>query len=498
MSKIKAWAMQYNSMIEPLTEAQRDYHTRHSAVNLIVYDKSGDSTCPRCGKEMHIGKTKHLGSVQCPSCKQTFKVQHAWRMSKYLETINWMVIPKVFDGKVLCLRYVLAYQMGDHPMYVSEEARMFIDEKHTEPEYYWKNTKDEWVKGKGTYFRTPCGFIPNKFFCMYADIYPKNFFKEVDKMDCFKHYSAKNYYDDTCIPSQLFFMIKTADISEKLCKVGMKKMVDEHRDYFNRRSYYKTSERFYEFNYKATSLMDMLRLNKLKYDALKHNPSLDVLTFLKGEDVNLQNFAIAGYKPYVYNNADRFAKMVHVSFSKMCKYLIDSGVNTRDYLDYLYTLEKLDINLADTYYSMPKNFAKADKKATAEYTAKVEKERIEKDKQRDEAIKKISDALHAMPKLEEFFGGSNGLFVYVPESSAELIAQGRALHNCLGTYVDRIAEGKTNVFFVRRLNDPDAPFIAIEICNGEIIQIREDHNEAVRDTQILDFCHRFAEALKAA
>ena len=494
MSKVKAWAEQYNLRFKPITEAQKEYHARHSTTNLIVYDKSGDCTCPRCGKEMHIGKTKHAGSVQCPHCKQTFKVQHAWRMSQYLETINWMVIPKVFDGKVLCLRYVLAYQRGDHPMQVYEAARMFIDEKHKEPEYYCKSEKNTWVKGKGIYFRTPCFFINNRFFCMYAYEYPKNFFKEIDKMNCFKYYSSKNYYSEKHIPSQLYFMVKTAGINEKLCKVGMGKLVADHRDFFNR-----SGQKFYSFNYKATSLMDMLGLNKQKYDALKHNTTWEMMMSLKGDDnINFTDLATAGYDYNRYKKVGHLAKRVHASFNKMYKYIAENIKDMTDYDDYLDTIEKLGYNLADSYYSMPKNFVKADKKAIDEYVARFESVKLKSRMAKDLRIKEISDKLRAMPNLKDFLGGSDGLLVYVPESSSDLIAEGKALRNCIGTYVDRIAEGKTNVFFIRRLNDPTAPFVAMEICNGEIIQIREDHNKAVVDTQILDFCHRFADALKAA
>ena len=106
-----------------------------------------------------------------------------------------------------------------------------------------------------------------------------------------------------------------------------------------------------------------------------------------------------------------------------------------------------------------------------------------------------------MEGLQEFLNGSNGLLVYVPESSEDLIAEGKSMNNCVGTYVDRIAEGKTFVFFVRRLDDPTAPFVDFEYCNGEVIQCRYDHNEtATEDTEqgakIISFVDAFANKLR--
>ena len=111
-------------------------------------------------------------------------------------------------------------------------------------------------------------------------------------------------------------------------------------------------------------------------------------------------------------------------------------------------------------------------------------------------IKKISNGLRKTDDLQEFLQGSNGLLVYVPESAEDLLKEGRHLHNCIGTYIDRIAEGKTLVFFVRRLNDINAPFVAFEYCNGEVVQCRYDKNEAVKDDKIINFVDAFAERLR--
>lgn len=497
----KAWAEQYNNL-KPITEAQKKYHWLRSAQYIFVHDKSGNAMCSRCGSEINVGRTKHKQDVVCPNCTNKLNVQHEWRMSKRLEVISWMIIPKVINDHTLCLRYVLAYQSCNKPYVIEEKARLFIDERRAEPEYWCMRYKHcdyssetyGWHKGKSPYFVIPSYMTPNRFFCMYGLEYERNFFREINKLDCFKYYPAQTEYKKDRIVSQLIYMIRSARVNEKLRKVKMNTIAEEHFDYFLRHG-----DRCYPLNYKATSLIDMLKLDKPRYDALKHNPTTEMMFYLQNhKDVNVMKLAAAGYDTGLYEHADELANKVGVSFGKMCKYLVNNKINYVDYTDYLDNLDKLNYSIKDLYYSMPKDFDAADTKTIEEYEAKFDKAGLKSRKAKDLKIKKISDALRAMPNLKEFLDGSNGLLVYVPESSTDLKREGRNRHNCVGTYVDRIAEGKTLVFFVRRLNDPTAPFIDMEICNGKIVQIREDHNKSVTDSNVIDFCKRFATALTAA
>ena len=462
----KAWAMELNNKLRPITEAQKEYHRLRSSKYIFVHDKSGNATCSRCGSEINIGHTSHKEELVCPSCASKLIVQHNWRMSKKLEVINWMVIPKAIDSHTLCLRYVLAHQLGTEPMRITEKARLFINEHRAEAEYYCL-CGNEWRKGKHPYFATPSFMTPNRFWCLEAYEYPRNFFK-------------------------LVYQVRSARLNEKLYKVGFDNIADYHRNYF---IYH--NDRCYPQNYKATSLMGMMKLDKPRYDVLKKNPCTGMMLFLQNEkDLNVKNFAEAEYSIVRYKDATTLSKRLSTTFTKANKYL--ENVNYSEHMHYLEMLTKIGYDIKDLYYSMPKDFKAADKKITKEYMEMYEREKLEREEKNNSLIKEISDGLRAMPKLQEFLNGSDGFLVYVPESANDLKEEGENRHNCVGTYVDRIAEGKTLVFFVRRLNDPTAPFIDMEICNGKIVQIREDHNKPVTDSNVIDFCERFATALKAA
>ena len=71
-----------------------------------------------------------------------------------------------------------------------------------------------------------------------------------------------------------------------------------------------------------------------------------------------------------------------------------------------------------------------------------------------------------------------GLLIRPAESSVELTAEGKALHHCVGTYSERYASGETEIWFVRRKEDPDTPFFTLEYRDGRIVQCRTLHNRS--------------------
>lgn len=510
------WANEFNAKMKPITEAQKKYHKEHSAKYIFVTDKDGNAECSRCDSKFNIGHTKHLSDAVCPSCGKTLKIQHTWRMKKDLEIIRFMVIPKVLSSHQMVLRYLLAYSHGYEPIEVTEVAREYLDEYHYKPEYYTytstgyydpelkevKYTPIQWTRGKGTYFRTDSYMCPNRFWCRTAYEYPRNFFKEINKLECFKYYPAETEYEFYSYPSQLLYLMRSARLNEQLYKAGLNRLAGDHRSYFCN-----NGDRCYSQNYKATSLIDRLKLNKQLFNLLREHESSYMLGFLQShrKTLNINNFEMVECSIEKYDRINNLSETTGVSFKKMFDYLNKHIKNSYEYSHYLWVLKEMEYNLHDTYYSMPKNFKKADKKLSDEYTAKLERERAEEERvrlmkleEKDVLIKKISDGIKSMPNLQEFLNGSKGFLVYVPESSKDLIDEGKQLHNCIGTYVDRIAQGKTLVFFLRQLDNPTAPFVAFEYYDGKVVQVRYDHNETVTDDNIIQFVNRFAETLKAS
>lgn len=70
----------------------------------------------------------------------------------------------------------------------------------------------------------------------------------------------------------------------------------------------------------------------------------------------------------------------------------------------------------------------------------------------------------------------NGLLIRLPEDGAEIIAEGKKLKHCVGGYVNRAAEGKTTILFIRRVDDPDTPYFTLEWLDDHVQQCRSLRN----------------------
>lgn len=68
------------------------------------------------------------------------------------------------------------------------------------------------------------------------------------------------------------------------------------------------------------------------------------------------------------------------------------------------------------------------------------------------------------------------LQIVCPQRANDLVDEGKALHHCVGGYIDNVAEGRCLIVFVRRVEEPKKPYVTVEVRDGKIAQIHGDHN----------------------
>ena len=502
----KHWADEYITKMRPITKAQTEAARKNAARFIFINDKQGNGVCQRCEREINVPKTKHLAKVKCPKCHKEMQIQHTWRMKKHLFTIDWLAIPQVLTDRTMVIRYVRGTSYGNNMIKAYEAARMFISEDHAEPEYYCGfNHADgfHWHLGKYPHFVHSFAFYTeNKDFCMYANLYqPNKAMQEMNKLDCFKYYPVEKCYDNTRIVSQMHYLIKFARLNEKLEKVGMHELINE-----NFVAYLHNSSTI-SFSKSKSSLIDMLRLDRVRYKWLKKNPNMATLRELQtikqfneyeyGEMVSLIP------NPYDRGRAIHVAEDHHLNVLKTARYLQKHKVSYWIYERYLNRAKELGWLMDDEYYVYPKNFDTMNDKATAEITAKRDADRraelIEKAKHEADktaVIATISNVIRTAPELQDMFADAeHGLMIYVPESVADLYMSGIVMHNCLSTFAEPIVRKETLVFFIRRAEEPDKDYVAFEYYNGTVKQIYESHNNEVTDCNVIQFADRFVERL---
>lgn len=157
---------------------------------------------------------------------------------------------------------------------------------------------------------------------------------------------------------------------------------------------------------------------------------------------------------------------------------------SKDWLDYISWCLILKYNLKDMYVLLPPDFGKAHDRVMKEYQAfKDEQER----KRQAEMEKLIKEALAIAGNLPAMMMKAKGLMMLLPKSGDEIKEEGRILHHCVGTYVERVAKGETMILFVRKEAEPSVPYFTLEYRDGKVIQCRGKNNcSMTKDVQAFE------------
>lgn len=157
----------------------------------------------------------------------------------------------------------------------------------------------------------------------------------------------------------------------------------------------------------------------------------------------------------------------------------------KDWLEYLNWCKDLKYDLDNMFIYMPKNFKKVHDRTAKEHQELMDRQAAkEKARREREAKRRMEQTKKAMSEIfkenkdckDAFQIKGKGLLLVVPKTADEIKAEGAALHHCVGGYVDRVARGETNIFFVRKSAEPDKPYFTMEWNNNHIIQCRGSHN----------------------
>ena len=96
-----------------------------------------------------------------------------------------------------------------------------------------------------------------------------------------------------------------------------------------------------------------------------------------------------------------------------------------------------------------------------------EMEDAERKKELEKKFKKLQE-----DRVAKFECTGEKYSMLVPHDLAEITTEGQSLHHCVGGYLDRHAQGQTNIIFLRQNSVPTVPFYTIEVDNnGNVIQI---------------------------
>ena len=121
--------------------------------------------------------------------------------------------------------------------------------------------------------------------------------------------------------------------------------------------------------------------------------------------------------------------------------------------------------------------------------------RAKKDEMNDKAITKIADyAQKYLPQNKEYL--ESDYIIILPKRVVDIIQEGQAMHNCVGSYIQKVVNKRSLIFFIRKKDDPEHSFITAEYAYNRLNQIFYKNNRSVSDKEILDIAKNFCERLK--
>lgn len=419
-----------------------------------IFRHNGDYTCSNCGHT--YGKAFHklivLGVAICPNCRNESKVSHTSIRTNWenYESEYRAIHAQVHEGKILLRQFEVVQRFVDYKsvIRVKEIERTTIQKGlHVECALVQLYRSDEkWRFGhicENDRTHRPKQTVFNQ---------PKSWDELVKQSEL--KYTGVGAFIDKQEMTWLFGIVRVLHNAamypwiELLMKSGMNRLyadiVDGHADMRYCRP--KTIK-----NYRAKIIAGDRGASWLAKRRLCDG---------KGVKVSDDALEFADYKALI-----EIVKFVPEHTEKTIRYLfsINSSTNIGYYRDYLTMLDHLGTP-ADESTRYPKDLKKAHDDAVIKLNA-IKREKDEKS---------FAKRYQVLKRLE---WGKGGIYVVAPKCAQEILDEGRALHHCVGSYVDKVISGETNILFVRA--DKNEPLYTMEYKNGQIVQVRAKNNQSI-------------------
>lgn len=481
--------------------------------------------CTYCKKTGTVDRAKmrlrNNEKGECPFCGSRVTYKAKGKMSCQIIDERWFIYVDRQE-KGFLLRYFNARRHIRNDSYIVgalnknrieetlyEYSRCFwtfIGMKPVKDSYEWgvyhQRGNSRWIPDEG------------KIYCMECILYPGNLPQAWEHTPM--KYSALEILAQN-IPTTAFRYEDAMDVYLKfpklewLCKMGLNQLAKDAVRGFQ------YSNMVGKIDYKADTIYGILGLTKVNTKVLQaidgNHYELRLLQVAQKYGIQMKPEQLKEfYETFECNTELLKAKNRKISLHKLCRYIekeserypigdknycrwnyaynryterkdprIERKQNmANDWLEYIGWCKELKYDLSNMFIYMPNNFRKVHDRTAEEYKALQDKKAAAEKRRREEAARKeLEQTKKAMAEIfkksegmDAFSIKGKGLILVVPKSGDEIRAEGEALHHCVGGYVESVAKGETNIFFVRKADEPDKSYFTMEWNHNKIIQCR--------------------------
>ena len=226
-----------------------------------------------------------------------------------------------------------------------------------------------------------------------------------------------------------------------------------------------------DYNENGKGIHDVLMLNRplAKYFSDPYHSQtkrcLDELrTFYKIDPkVDPDDVAWCNTEKLYVSTIEEIINILGIGVHQVCEYLERVRISQcfspyyalTEWRDYLKACQTIEADLSDKTVRYPSSLKR-------EHDRAVAKQKIILD------AKKEAEFQNTCREYEDRYKFENDDYMIIaPSSMQDLFEEGRKLNHCVGSYADRIIEGRSCICFIRRKTDPLAPFFTMEIYSDQ-------------------------------
>ena len=466
---------------------------KHIMPHYLFYDYNNgraetQAFCTYCEKISVIKRPKNNDVLCCPKCGQKAIAKVQGRRTAYHEDRETCQVIQQISPRELVVRiYKLywSYTKGKDTARKSvyEVMRIFVcsDDGKTatiEPYYYSRDydSVTHWRHGyhPGGLFGLEC-FISEEIGAVYLPGLEK-----VLRGTLWEYCALRQFYEKETLPMQVSYYLKMylqhPLLVERLTKVGFKNIVSDivYRNGFSD-ALDETQTKTHRILRVQKEDVTFLQEKSANMAMLKKYQSYVAINLCSRKELfqwQIDNGVVRiPADVFQYMTAEKFMHYMKAQFPLYCDARQANGYRdptmetlVTTYVDYLHMCRRQTYSMSDKSVLFPKNCAVA-------HDREVER------------IQKISDAQKKKAFCMAYAGfarkaalSNKELQIVCPKQANDLVDEGKALHHCVGGYIDSVAEGKCLIVFVRRVEEPKKPYVTVEVRDGKIAQIHGDHN----------------------
>lgn len=158
------------------------------------------------------------------------------------------------------------------------------------------------------------------------------------------------------------------------------------------------------------------------------------------------------------------AKDLYLYIDRLVTY--EAFDNTGNLIEEIYDYANMMNQISPKFDKYPRHFLTTHQIASRNYT------RLRKEFSEELFHKRINT------KYEVSYG--EYIFIY-PKSTQDIKDEAVQQSNCVASYIDRVIDGKCDILFLRKKDNPEESLVTIEVVNGKIVQARRQFNGLVTE-----------------